>query len=211
MHYLNDHDLTILKMFLNSESSIVEKFFQDDSGQWMMYTGDKIYWFYGKYGNDQRMVISYNATSGFKGYQKAKFSNMKDVGPVPEGKYWVLLAPDPNRIANASKTTGELLSNPKGGIEQIPKSTITSDGREWIYTAWGTIRARLFPDNSTKTYGRTNFYLHDSTKGYSHGCIEVEHTLFDRLIRARKKFTKIALMVEYSSPETITKGNTIRL
>jgi len=52
--------------------------------------------------------------------------------------------------------------------------------------------------------------LHDSHKGYSHGCIEVEPGLIDRLLRIRDKFTKIAVMIKYESPETITKGNTYR-
>lgn len=210
MDWLNDHDLNTLNLIFNSKSDFIEKYFVDNSGQWMMYNGQHVYWFYGDYGKMDRMVVSYNATSGYINYQKAKLSNVKEVGPVPEGKYWVLLAPDPNRVANASKVTGDLLANQKGGIEQVPKKYVTSDGQEWTYSAWGTIRARLTPDSSTKTFGRTNFYLHDSTKGYSHGCIEVEHSLFDRLLRVRNKFTKIALMVKYPSPETSTRGNTFK-
>lgn len=156
------------------------------------------------------MLISYNATSGYIGYQKAKLSKLKDIGPAPEGKYWILLAPNPNRVAKADSKSGLLLSNSNGGIERIPSHTVTIDGGYATYRSWGTIRARLFPDAKTNTFGRSNFYLHDSHKGHSHGCIEVENHLFERLIRVRNKFTKIALMVNYASPETITRGNTYR-
>lgn len=210
MDWLTDPDINTIQFIFNSKSDYIETYFQDDSGLWMLYNGQHIYWIAGKYGSSDRILASFNASSGFSNFQKAEYSNVKNLGPVPEGKYWVLLAPDPSRIAKASKITGELLPHPKGGIERIPKTTLSSDGREWVYTAWGTIRARLSPDRSTNTQGRSHFYLHDSTKGYSHGCIEVDHRLFDKLIRARNKFTKIALMVKYSSPETITKGQTFR-
>jgi len=41
--------------------------------------------------------------------QDSKRAKVKDVGPVPEGKYWVLLYPDPDRVANFDKISGELL------------------------------------------------------------------------------------------------------
>ena len=41
-----------------------------------------------------------------------------------------------------------------------------------MYPDWGTMRVRLTPV-SGQMFGRSGFYLHNSHKGFSHGCIEV--------------------------------------
>lgn len=51
---------------------------------------------------------------------------------------------------------------------------------------------------------RGGFYLHDSTKGYSHGCIEVEGAFFTQL-RAYIKINKekrLKLQIKYSGGST---------
>jgi hypothetical protein len=55
-------------------------------------------------------------------------------------------------------------------------------------------RIRFEPaDEKTKrrcSHRRSGFYLHDSTKGYSHGCIEVQGSFFGALrsvIREKKR------------------------
>ncbi|MBS0032142.1 tlde1 domain-containing protein [Chitinophaga sp. 22321] len=182
--------------------------FQHTHSEWLLYDGQHINLYSGSYGQKGALLASYKATSGLPGHQVARESTMKDQGPLPEGKYWILLLPNPNRIAKADPRTGEILANPKGGIERLPKMFTTTTGQTLIYPGWGNTRARLFPDKSTRTHGRNNFYLHDSHKGYSHGCIETEPTLFDKLLQIRKGFTKIALMVDYPSDSTTTNGGT---
>ena len=56
-----------------------------------------------------------------------------------------------------------------------------------------------------------SFYLHDSKKGYTHGCIEVESLLFDFLINYREDKSSIKLKVQYPSLNHITNGGTRRL
>jgi hypothetical protein len=71
----------------------------------------------------------------------------------------------------------------------------------------------LEPDKIT---GATNaqrdnnsYYLHDSQKGYTHGCTEVDHDLFTQLKKYRKKGNdKIDVIVEYSNPNQNTNGGT---
>jgi len=59
--------------------------------------------------------------------------------------------------------------------------------------------ADLDTKNKCKPIMRGGFYLHDSTKGYSHGCIEVETKIFLQLRNhhtATRKNT-IILKVKY--------------
>ena len=56
-----------------------------------------------------------------------------------------------------------------------------------------------------------SFYLHDSTKGYSHGCIEVETRIFP-LLRAFNKATKnntIVIKVKYNKGVATNGGTKI--
>ena len=55
-------------------------------------------------------------------------------------------------------------------------------------------------DNMTKArchpIARSGFYLHDSTKGFSHGCIEVETKLFPLLRAFHKKTNKTSIVLK---------------
>lgn len=42
------------------------------------------------------------------------------------------------------------------------------------------------------------FYLHDSTKGYSHGCIEVEGRIFPQLRSFNRSTGKASLIIKVS-------------
>lgn len=67
------------------------------------------------------------------------------------------------------------------GLEYHPRGQAA--GTCEIYWAnWGYNRIRLesADEKTRKACGgkRGGFYIHDSTKGYSHGCIEVEPVFF---------------------------------
>jgi len=170
-------------------------------GDYLVYTGDKLNWYNGS-GN---LVDGYNATSGLPGYQVARYQNVPDAGPIPAGTYSVNLSLSPNRMAAASSSTGEILSG--DGIQRIPSSFTTSNGTTYIYPGWGTIRARLNPV-SGNMYGRYSFYLHNSHKGFSHGCIEVGGNFFGGLINYGQSHGSIRLIVRYPSMNTSTYGGT---
>lgn len=53
------------------------------------------------------------------------------------------------------------------------------------------------------------FYLHDSEKGFTHGCTEVESELFDALIDYRNEGNDLfEVVVDYLYPEHETNGST---
>jgi hypothetical protein len=190
----------------NPHSYGMEDLFQDNAPIWFKYDGQYVYCYRGSYGQAGTPVAKFKASSGLPGFQRAKYVDTKEKGPVPEGKYWIMLLPNPTRVAKSDKASGALVPNPVGGIEKIPPFTINSKDETIIYPGWGNTRARLFADRTTQTFGRNNFYLHDSHKGFSHGCIETSSQVFDLLIRSRQSFTKVAFMVDYQDSNTSTYG-----
>lgn len=170
-------------------------------GDYLEYNGSSLNWYDGN-GN---LIDSYNATSGLPGYQIASNQNIPDKGPIPEGTYRINLSLDPDRTASVDSATGEILSG--NGIQKIPSSYTTRDGRTFTYPGWGTMRAKLNPVSGNMR-GRHSFYLHDSHKGYSHGCIEVGGNFFRRLIAYRQSNSSIHTTVKYPSVNTSTYGGT---
>lgn len=216
---LTDVEIRLLKNVVKDDSfvSIHLNSFYESTNEWLEYQGQKLNWYNGAYGSKSLLTASYKATSGLfvdaaHDYRNSRYERLKDKGPLPEGKYWIALLPNPKRIAKADKNSGEILANKDGGIERIPDIFVRADGSTIIYPGWGKTRARLFADKATNTFGRSNFYLHDSHKGYSHGCIEVEHAFFEKLIAERStslhKFSKIALHISYDQKNMSTYGGT---
>ena len=204
-----------------------------DGRDWILSTGNKIYWYGGKYGDKSNIINTYKATSGMNkaiqtatyangqkvkseiNVQNSKYQKYKNVGPTPEGKYKINLKPSPERVAEANLKTGDLLRNPDGGIEKIPNSVEIPDrsGYAWSYQDWGNFRAKLDPVNVTGATSEdrdlNSFYFHDSEKGYSHGCTEVEGAFFEQLINYRMEGNEsIEVKVDYPSDNHITNGGT---
>lgn len=149
----------------------------------------------------------YKATSGLKGHQDASEQTRADEGPIPEGTYWF-----PVILAGQAKLLTPKNLDQRQGIESVPQ-TAYFGGIAYDLTAWGPDRVRLnvtHIDDSRASH-RGGFYLHDSTKGYSHGCIEVQPDFFVHLrayakLVSRKKF--LHLRVRYPSSDASTNGQT---
>lgn len=126
----------------------------------------------------------FKATTGLPGYQSPGNQCVKEKGPIPQGVYKVLVTD-----RGTAKDDGTRFCNlaPGWGIQTIPRGA-EAGACEVYWANWGRNRARLEPaDIATRNAcspKRGGFYLHDSTKGYSHGCIEVEPRFFTAL-RAR--------------------------
>jgi hypothetical protein len=151
----------------------------------------------------------FKATSGLPGYQYPRNNCVKDRGPVPEGAYKVLAT---DLGAAKDDGTGQCNLSPGWGIQTIPRGA-AAGSCEVNWANWGRNRARMEPANvKTRTACspiRGGFYLHDSTKGYSHGCIEIDPRFFSAL-RSRASTASrgyFILKVKYV-PERVTNGGT---
>ncbi|SFO74875.1 hypothetical protein SAMN05428949_6460 [Chitinophaga sp. YR627] len=203
-----------------------------DGADWILSTGNRVYWYGGHYGDRKNLLAVYKATSGmdkaqakttFQGVskivtmnvQQAQYQKYASVGPTPEGKYKINLTPDPERTAEVDTKTGELKRSPEGGIEKIPRwvENPQKPGLGWTYSDWGENRARLEPVNVTGATPQdrdlNSFYFHDSKKGYSHGCTECETELFKKLKEYREAGNgEIEVKVQYPNPQHKTNGGT---
>ena len=164
---------------------------------------------------------AYKASSGLPGEQKASSQNKKDAGPIPEGKYSFKLKEDPDIYADAYFKTCDLKRStllqkiPRGDLAIIPNSDRPKDpitGRalitscETYWANWGNNRIALIPLKGTNTHHRNGFYLHDSQKYFSHGCIELEPRFFTDLRSFMKKNNgkTLILEVKYPSKDAVT-------
>ncbi len=94
---------------------------------------------------------------------------------------------------------------PGDGIQKLP----TIHNGERVDTSdWGTMRARLNEQPGTKTFGRHNFYIHNSNKGFSSGCIEIGKGFFPKLLTYAKYYGSIDLSVKYPTSNSPTLGKT---
>ena len=194
-----------------------------DGMDWILSTGDKVFWYGGEVGDDSKLLYTFNATSGNivdrkdggqNNYQEARFQNIKDKGPTPEGDYHINLEPDPDRQVETFWNNGNIdfKKREEGGIETLTFPNPTT-GTLSYSPAWGMHRAALTPDNVTgaKDSERDNssYYFHDSTKGYTHGCTEVDTELFSQLKDYRNAGnTRIDVVVKYNDPHHKTNGGT---
>jgi hypothetical protein len=141
-------------------------------------------------------------------YRYAANQDVPNYGPIPEGVFWLSL-----KFAGEAKRSrdGQLLRG--DGIERI------SGGED---SAWGGNRVRLIAHHIESKSARQNrdvnsFYIHDSHKGYTHGCLEVQNNFFAELRTFAAAESKkddgrrrLWLRVDYASKFTSTLGKTKR-
>lgn len=165
----------------------------------LLYNGTAVSW---------RGKGTFKATSGMPRHQNTSNLCVKDKGPVPEGNYYIALI-----LGGAAQDdgTGRCALKPSWTIEKIPRGA-AAGACDRYWANWGKNRVRFEPaDAPTKNAcspRRGGFYLHDSTKGFSHGCIEIESRFF-KVLRdyvAKTKSKRLYLKVQYSG--TSTNGGT---
>jgi hypothetical protein len=185
----------------------------------LVYTGAKLTWKNSLPPSARgKGQLVFDATSGGRGRQVASDDKLLDVGPIPQGLFSFLAEFDPLQASEAqANTQDDAFKNTREGIQALPTRWDSADGIVASSLDWGTWRVRLNPQGQTP--GRTGgFYLHDSHKGYTSGCIEIGpfegRTFFDFLREyARdpgKPKRRLVLHVIYGDPNAPTKGDTQR-
>lgn len=191
----------------------------------MIYSGKYLYWRNSLPASlkGKPFPLLFSATSGQLMHQIVKDQAIRDEGPIPAGVYTFSSDIDPKQasFAMASNRQGSPAHSPDGpafknngeGIQFLPGTE-----QQPANTDWGTLRVRL-TSLSGNTPGRNGFFLHNSRKGYSHGCIEVGTTpdgltdFFAALLlyaAESGKKARLSVRVAYSWPEQTTGGATKR-
>jgi hypothetical protein len=179
----------------------------------MSYTGRYLCW-HGSLPGSLRGKGSqlFVATSGLVGHQIAALQTEKDHGPLPEGLYSLSSGVDPKQASvEAANARGELsITNTEDGIQFLRVG-----GNGPVDTNWGTVRVKLTPQQGNM-HNRSGFYLHNSHKGFSHGCIEVGKTAegvdyFASLLEyatEKNRRPRLVLRVKYADRFQSTLGKT---
>ncbi|MGE3180403.1 MAG: tlde1 domain-containing protein [Phycisphaerae bacterium] len=157
-----------------------------------------------------------SSETGFVDHRNEKYQKVKDAGPIPEGKYILSLSEEGTAV-NFRKSAGGCDLASHRGIQQIPRAATGNASAvcDPYFANWGWNRVRLQPsgnNHNASKFGRSGFYIHDSSKGYSHGCIETEQSFFGELraeSRARAKGKKsmiLRLLVDYAAGQSTYGG-----
>lgn len=118
---------------------------------YLLFDGQKLMW----YENGQK-IKEWQAMSGDKYCQSRKCISLENVGPIPEGKWYV---------RQINHQSADFIDHALGAI-MVGK---------WRggYSSWGNDRIWLEPDKKTDTKGRTNLSIHGGKDFGSRGCIDL--------------------------------------
>ncbi|HEV8486214.1 MAG TPA: RHS repeat-associated core domain-containing protein [Blastocatellia bacterium] len=169
---------------------------------WIEYAGQRPTVWPGKFKDrGHPPLLQCKATSGFPSYRNSALDN-QELGPVPHGHYRINLSLDPKRWASMVPS-GENLAAAYG-VQRIRPSYRAANGQILLPEGWGTWRARLEPRNVSTT--RSNFYVHNSKKGFTHGCIETSDSLYSRFVTYHDQ-GGIDVLVNYTTSSTFEGTN----
>ena len=179
----------------------------------LTYSGEKLEWGSFRWNASSGKVLAASAAEKVPGesqpvsdFQFTKFQHISDRGPIPEGTYLIPLKD--GGTATTFKSRGSLHYDKQPEIQSMECVT-TPNRKEYVAFNhdWGKNRVRLITlkISQAKARHRGGFYIHDSIKGYSSGCIEVAHGFFAELRRfakTKKNQGFLKLIVKYSGTET---------
>ena len=170
-----------------------------DGMDWIEYTGQMLMVWPGKFKDRSgKPSIQCRATSGLPGSQSSSKDN-QEFGPVTRGHYRINLALDPKRWASMAPSGDNLASS--FGVQRIRDHYVGPNGGILLPEGWGTWRARL--QKVDVATSRDNFYLHNSTKGYTHGCIETCDQLYQKFVSYHEQgLSEIDVLVDYTTDST---------
>lgn len=126
---------------------------------------------------------SWPAMSGQPGYQNRASTSVSNLGPTPEGLYYV----DPKNLQERlawHERALNAISDDNVPIQDVPSYLFKRGKYKWMRDkkspAWGNYRVPLEADDGTDTHGRHSMYIHGGDELGSAGCIDVGPNM-DRL------------------------------
>lgn len=209
-----------------------------DGEDWILAMGNVVIWYGGEYLDISVVKHRYKATSGKKdiahydaynnfeleNHQFAKYQYEKNTGPTVKGHYYLSLENEPGKKAILSN--GEIKPSDGKGIENL-QNLMDEKTREVVVenASWGHYRIKMNPVpgevkqpispytgeplEGSDQRGLNTFYFHDSHKGYSSGCHDIESRFFDDLIEYQQQGNKrIEVLVGYPNDNWSTNGCT---
>lgn len=192
--------------------------------EWLWYRGKTLNWMV-----DSKIVETWAATSGHdstlsddrKDYQTPAKQCVPYEGPIPEGTYRLESFIVSKKMSYGVVDGACNLYRGPGGIQEVTTKTKGTDPGGSCVELWGPNRVRLLAFDQVAqnacSGSRSGFYIHDSSKGGSSGCIEVGPGFFQRLRTWTKKHnpknrktmkSPMLLLVKYFDKST--RGATLK-
>ena len=122
---------------------------------------------------------SWQAMSGKPDYQTRDAMNKPNLGPIPEGNWYL---PQQN-LQNFSDLSLKDQAISWSGHGRWPGGT----------GSWGKYRVRLEPDTNTDTMGRKNIFMHGGSTFGSRGCVDLQKNM-DDFVKKYKEYERDMLM-----------------
>lgn len=156
-----------------------------------------------------------NDVFGFmEDYRCTWYEKTRDKGPIPTGTYRVATSVPRNPYAAAGgncnlQASYSIQQIPRGGDPADEPTTTTAGECEPYWANWGYNRVGLAPTKNMVAPHRSGFYIHDSSKGFTHGCIETEQKFFTHyLLPFAKKNPGAAMQLHVKYADFRTNGGT---
>jgi hypothetical protein len=147
-------------------------------------------------------------------YRCTWYEKTRDKGPIPTGTYRVATTVPRNPYAAEGgpcdlRGSFSIQQIPRGGDPAGPPTTSTAGNCENYWANWGFNRVGLIPTGNVVAKHRSGFYIHDSSKGFTHGCVETEQRFFtDKLLPFARSNTGAALFLHVKYADFRTNGGT---
>lgn len=159
--------------------SYLKKQEEKRTNPYLRFDGKNLSW----YENEENKG-SWAGLSGDPEYQCKNLQNLRDGGPLPEGRYKV----NQNRLQHFDD-----LPWYERAISSLSNMGKWPGGR----IAWGNHRVWIEPEEGTNTYGRNNFSIHGGTSLGSKGCIDLTNQMNDFTKAFQNHNQDMDLIVEY--------------
>jgi len=160
---------------------------QDEGKTYLLFDGQKLMW----YENGQK-VKEWQAMSGDKDCQSRKCIPLENIGPIPEGK-WYVKQINHQKFDDLS-WEDQIISYVGGLTKHINYPLGKWPGGN---ISWGNDRIWLEPDKKTNTQGRTNLSIHGGADLGSKGCIDLAEGMDNFISYFESHGEDIELIVKY--------------
>ena len=137
---------------------------------------------------DGKMVLNLDAMSGQPEYQNSKYQNVRNLGPLPEGRYRVRQnqIQDIDPLQSTLGIAGKIFNRSVG---EFPGG----------HFSWGMTRVWLEPFDDNTMYGRDKFSIHGGASMGSAGCIDIPRQTEEFFDEMRKYKRDLILNVHYDT------------
>lgn len=163
----------------------------------LKFDGKNLAWY-----ENNRPVKYWQAMSGQPDYQSAKYTNVRDKGPIPQGNYIL-------RKGTGQEYDNNLIHKLNRRLVRYGNDKNNNSIASWVArgvslddwtvapVSWGHQRVPIQPLKNTDTFGRDSMYVHGGESFGSGGCIDTAKGMKDFYKDYKRYNEDIPLEIKY--------------